>query len=244
MPVQSTRNKILENTQVTDTVYRMVVETATRPEPGQFYMLKGWGDEGPLLARPISVCDADGRTVTFLYEVRGKGTRLLSKLRAGEQLELTGPVGHGFAIERVRGKVAVVTGGIGFAPMVYVAKSLKDCQVDFFAGFRDASYQLELVRPYVQRVAVATDSGAEGQKGFVTDLFDPADYDFVLTCGPQVMMEKLAKACMASGTTCYVSLERHMACGVGACLGCTCQTTAGAKCVCKDGPVFLAQEVF
>lgn len=87
-------------------------------------------------------------------------------------------------------------------------------------------------------------AGKEGHKGFVTDLFDPADFDMVVTCGPEIMMEKLAKSCIAKKVPCYVSMERHMACGVGACLGCTHHTAHGAKCICKDGPVFEGEEIY
>ena len=245
MPAAYTVNKILQNDRVTETVYKMKVDLggAPQPAPGQFYMVRGWEGNDPLLSRPISVNDAGEGTVTFLYEVRGRGTHLLSQLPAGGQVSLLGPAGTGFPVGEVSGRVAVVTGGIGLAPMVYTAKSLQNCQVDFFCGFRDQSYELESLQGAVQRVAVATDSGREGQKGFVTDLFSVADYDWVLTCGPQVMMEKLGRACLDAGVRCLLSMERHMACGVGACLGCTCKTAHGAKCVCKEGPVFRAEEV-
>ena len=111
-------------------------------------------------------------------------------------------------------------------------------------GFRDASYGLDAFAPYCETIAVATDSGNEGHHGLVTDLLDAAAYDIVLTCGPMVMMRGVAKLCAAAGTPCLASLEKKMACGLGACLGCTCHSKIGPGTVCKDGPVFPAQEVF
>lgn len=234
---------VVENKSLGGGIYQMVVFWPYPVQAGQFFMVRGW-DRFPLLSRPISVHDGDGKTVTFLYEVRGEGTALLSQKEKGQTVTLTGPVGTGFPVENLSGKVALVSGGIGIAPLLLTAKNCKNSQITLFCGFRDKSYALESFRPYVQEIRVATDSGKEGQKGFVTDLFDPADYDFVVTCGPEIMMEKLAKSCIAKKVPCYVSMERHMACGVGACLGCTHETAHGPKCICKEGPVFLGEELY
>ena len=234
---------VLENKPLGGGIFKMVAEWPYGAEAGQFFMVRGW-DKYPLLSRPISVHDADEKTVTFLYEVRGEGTRILSEKKAGEEVELTGSVGRGFPVEKVKGKVAVVSGGIGFAPLLLTVKKLQDCEVTLCCGFRDKSYSLDEFAPYVKEIRVATDSGREGHKGFVTDLLDVAEFDCVVTCGPEVMMEKLAKTCIAKGVKCYVSMERHMACGVGACLGCTHETAHGARCICKDGPVFEGEEIY
>ena len=116
---------------------------------------------------------------------------------------------------------------------------------DVFFGFRDAPYCMEEYRSIANLVKVSTDTGAVGFHGFVTQLYDPADYDAVLVCGPTVMMKNAARLCAEKGTPCFVSLEKKMACGIGACLGCTCETRGGeGKSVCKNGPVFDATEVF
>ena len=116
---------------------------------------------------------------------------------------------------------------------------------DVFFGFRDAPYCMEEYRSIANVVKVSTDTGAVGFHGFVTQLYDPADYDAVLICGPTVMMKNAARICAEKGTPCFVSLEKKMACGIGACLGCTCETKGGeGKSVCKNGPVFDATEVF
>ena len=115
---------------------------------------------------------------------------------------------------------------------------------DVYVGFRDTSYGMDRFVPWCHDVFVATDSGNEGHHGLVTDLLDAKNYDIVLTCGPMVMMRGVAKLCVAANVPCLASLEKKMACGLGACLGCTCHTKIGPVTVCKDGPVFNAQEVF
>ncbi|MDD2955153.1 MAG: dihydroorotate dehydrogenase electron transfer subunit [Oscillospiraceae bacterium] len=242
MPASCLKSDILSHKEIFSGVYQMTCRFPGPKAPGQFFMVRGWQGY-PLLSRPISVNDADEDTVTFVYEVRGQGTQLLSALRPGESVELTGPVGSGFPVEKLSGRVAVVAGGIGIAPLLYAAKSMKGCEAELFCGFRGKSYLVEAFAPYVSAVHVASDSGAEGHHGFVTDLLDAADFDAVITCGPEIMMKKVARACREAGVLCYVSMERHMACGIGACLGCTCKTLHGAKCVCKDGPVFLGEDV-
>mgnify|MGYP002657838389 FL=1 len=115
---------------------------------------------------------------------------------------------------------------------------------ELYCGFRDEPYGLEAFLPYCAAISIATDSGAVGYHGLVTGILHPEQFAMVLTCGPMVMMRGVYQLCAQSGTPCVASLERKMACGLGACLGCTCRTKVGAKTVCKDGPVFKAEEVF
>jgi len=189
------------------------------------------------------VYDVDGDKISFLYEVRGEGTKLFKKLKKGDEMQLTGPLGNGFDVERIRGKVAVIAGGIGIAPMKYVIKSMKDSSVDLYAGFRDDVYLVDEFEEYVEDIKVTTNSGKHGHKGFVTDLFNPMEYNAVLCCGPEVMMKRVVEICKDCATPVYVSMEKHMACGVGACLVCTCKTKNGNKRTCKDGPVFSGEDV-
>ena len=226
-------------------------ETTPAPACGQFYMLRAWkAEEAPLLSRPISVhrFDREKKEISFLYEVRGTGTQKLAALRPGDTVALTGPSGRGFPVYgTLGGAVALVGGGIGTAPMYQVTRELAAAGVrpDVFFGFRDAPYCMEEYRSIANLVKVSTDTGAVGFHGFVTQLYDPADYDAVLVCGPTVMMKNAARLCAEKGTPCFVSLEKKMACGIGACLGCTCETKSGeGKSVCKNGPVFDATEVF
>lgn len=234
------KSKVLYNEKVVDNIYKMVCEDTNEIKPGQFYMLKLNGQT--LLPRPISICEKEDNKITFLYAVVGKGTEEFSKLNEGDYINLTGPLGNGFDLSKDLGKVAIVTGGIGTAPMVEVSKRLrekyKDAVIDVYAGFRDEIYLKEELLKYADSVNVTTNTGKYGHKGFVTDILKPEEYDTVLCCGPEIMMKKVIEMCKEKNVKIYVSMEKHMACGVGACLVCTCKTKDGNKRTCKDGPVF------
>lgn len=248
MRAQSCEALVLVNEEEATGIRQMRVNLpAGQPEPkaGMFYMLRAWGaDEPPLLSRPISVhrWDKETRVLTFLYQVKGKGTEKLAALKHGDRLSLTGPAGNGFPVEAARGKrVAIIGGGIGVAPLLQLAREVHPvaARVDFLAGFRDEVYRVDAFEPYCANIYVATDTGSFGKKGFVTDLLDTEKYDLAYICGPEIMMKNAARLCLAAGLECYVSKEGVMACGLGACLGCTCRTEKGEPvCVCKDGPVF------
>ena len=234
------KSKIIINEEISPGIFKMVVEDKNSVKPGQFYMLKING--ATTLPRPISICEKDNETITFVYAVIGKGTEEFSKLNSGEYINLTGPLGNGFNIEEKLGKVALVCGGIGTAPMLLLARKLRekysDMKLDLFAGFRDDIYLIDKLNDYVNECNVSTNSGKHGHKGFVTDLLKAEEYDTVLCCGPEIMMKKVVDMCKKAGTKVYVSMEKHMACGVGACLVCTCKTKDGNKRTCKDAPVF------
>ena len=254
MSATSCNVRVLRHKAVASDIRRLTValpKEGPRPHAGQFYMLRCWGAaETPVLSRPISVHDVDERegTLTFLYQIKGEGTQKLAHLAWGQTLTLTGPCGNGFdvAAAAAAGRVAVVGGGIGVAPLLLLCRELAaaGCKPELYAGFRDAPYALEDFLPYCAAISVATDSGAVGYHGLVTGILHPEEFDLVLTCGPNVMMQGVYRLCAEKGVPCLASLERKMACGLGACLGCTCHTKVGPKTVCKDGPVFPAQEVF
>ena len=204
---------------------------------GQFCMLRAWGMY-PLLSRPISIYDRDDESLTFLCKVVGEGTRLLSELREGDEVETGRVLGNAFP--SVAGRIALVGGGVGIAPLYLTAKTLKaqsGTTVDTYLGFSDEPVLTDEYQAVSDDLIV--DVG-----GFITDRIDPTGYDCVLTCGPEVMMRVLYEKCKKTGTKLCVSLENKMACGVGVCLGCACGTTQGRKKVCTDGPVFAAEEVF
>ncbi len=230
------RVKILRNETLAPNIGKLVVACEDRPEPGQFYMLRGWERE-PLLARPISVGRVESGTLAFYYLVKGKGTRILQALKPADEILLFGPLGQSFPLET--GRIALVGGGIGTAPLIELSHRLAEAP-DVFVGFLDHPYALEDFR--AKSLALATDSGKHGHKGFVTELFDPKDYDVVYSCGPTPMLAALKRMC-AGKTKLYVSLEAHMACGVGACLGCTVPSGDTYVRVCREGPVFPAEEV-
>ncbi|MDU7965366.1 MAG: dihydroorotate dehydrogenase electron transfer subunit [Paeniclostridium sordellii] len=224
--------KILENRYVGEDMYFMKVKGNFKAKMGQFYMLRAW-DTYPLLSRPISVHDIDEEGISFLYKVVGEGTKIFSNLKSNDSIKLEGPYGNGY--EKVEGKVALVGGGIGVAPLYLVAKNIKNC--DAYLGYRKEAILEEEFKEVCNEVNIALGNT------FVTDILDVEKYDYILTCGPTPMMEKLVKMTEGTNTKIMVSLENHMACGVGACLVCTCKTKSGNKKTCKDGPVFWGEDV-
>lgn len=231
------KTKINENIKINDSIYKIVLKGKFSGNPGQFYMLRSWGNE-PLLPRPISIHDIYEDGIEFMYQIVGEGTKALSSLRAGDELEITGPLGNGFDIKNIKGKIAVVAGGIGTAPMNYVVKSLKNSEITAYYGFKNSPYCAEAIKDVVNELRISTEDGSFGHKGYITEIFEPEKYDMVLCCGPEIMMNKVIEMCREKNVPVYVSLEKHMACGIGACLVCTCKTKAGNKRTCKDGPVF------
>ncbi len=234
--------KIIENKQICENIFEMVVVTDIKPLPGQFYMIKGLkGDY--LLPRPISVHDYQDGKIRLLYRVSGHGTDQISRMKVNDDIQVLGPLGNGFNIELLNGKIAIVGGGIGIAPLLYLAKNIASQKPDIFLGYKDDTFCLEGFRPYCSELTVVTEDGNIGQKGYVTDFVNISDYDIVITCGPDIMMEKIIRACQEKNVVVYASLEKRMACGVGACLGCVVNTIEGNKRVCKEGPVFSGRDL-
>lgn len=234
--------KVYSNTKVDDDIYEITIKGDFLGKPGQFYMLRAW-DKEPTLSRPISINNIDEAKISFLYRVFGRGTEILSKLKSGDEIKLTGPLGNGFDTQNIKGKVAIVAGGIGIAPMRYLINELTDCSVDLYAGFKNKSKTVDNVEKYVNNLFLSTEAGDVGHKGYVTDLLKPEKYDVVICCGPEIMMTKVIKLCEEKNVKVYVSMENRMACGIGACLVCTCKTKDGRKRSCKEGPVFLGEEL-
>lgn len=236
---------ILSNENISGTVYKMTVPCSEVISAGQFYMLKSPAS-ATLLPRAISVCDVQNGILTFLYQVVGKGTRELSALKAGDSIQLTGPLGNGFPVKELSGKIALVGGGIGVAPMVLTARKLRErgVDVDCLCGFRDEGFYTTELESAAGNCSVATESGCTGTKGFVTAILDPKAYDAVLCCGPEPMMKAVVTQCKEAGVPVYVSMENKMACGIGACLVCTCADKNGKNLrTCKDGPVFRGEDI-
>lgn len=239
-------SKVLSNTQIADDIYVLEVERKNAPAAaGQFFMLKCWDKELTLM-RPISVFKAEENTLHFMYRVIGQGTRKFIELKAGDAIQLLGALGTGYPIDQFHGRVAVLGGGVGIPPLCETAKELQanGVAVDAFLGYRDKLFAVEEFEPYCDNIFVSTEIGEEGYKGFITDLLKPEQYDAVITCGPEIMMKKVAAACAEKNIPCWCSMERRMACGIGACLGCSIRTKNGMKRACKDGPVFPAEILF
>jgi len=222
------------------------------PQSGQFFLVKLPGTS-VFLGRPLSVAqyDAAGRIVKFIFAVRGAGTMELAETKPGEKAWLTGPLGRSWldvSGNDLTGKIALVSGGVGAAPLAFLVNETQTpgfssrVNFDFYAGFRSRSFGLEGVTP--RSLVISSEDGSEGHKGRITDFLVPGAYNAVFACGPEPMLKAVAAKCAAADVPCYVSLERRMACGVGACLGCTVSTKSGNKRCCADGPVFNAGEVY
>lgn len=235
------RSKITENQAIADKIFRLSVEFEGEINPGQFFMLKTT-DNAFLLPRPISVHDNCESRAIFLYRAEGSGTTKISTMKAGDELQLFGPLGNGFDTDKLNGRIAVVGGGIGTAPLLYLTKKLQN-NADVYLGFKDCVYTVEEFKKFASNVLITTEDGSYGEKGYVTDYIDYGAYDAVVTCGPEIMMNKIMAECKKNNIACYVSLERRMACGIGACLGCAVMTKKGNKRACKDGPVFFSEEL-
>ena len=247
--------RIVEKTQMGDAIY-MVLEVGDMVRtsftaPGQFVHIK-CGD-GLLLRRPISVCSCQECEPSDLlavgFEVRGEGTAWLSHRPEGHTVDVLGLLGNGFTMER-EGRYLLVGGGIGVPPMRGCAQYTGGKSTAIL-GFRsgDKAILLDRFRDECAKVVVATDDGSLGYHGFVDalvrqELEKERHYQGVLACGPKPMLKSVAKVAAQFGVPCQVSMEERMGCGVGACLVCATPMRDGTvKHVCKDGPVFNAEEV-
>jgi len=188
-----------------------------------------------------------GGTLSFFVGRRGKGSRELSEMRKGEEAELSGPLGNYWPLEQIpRGAVALVGGGIGISPLLPLALEIKKRPFDFFAGFKTHPFGLESLEGRAEELRsliISTEDGSEGVKGSILDFFTPMGYSGIFACGPEPMLQEIADKSVACGIPCFVSAERHMACGVGACLGCKIKTIGGSKRCCTDGPIFSGEEL-
>lgn len=214
------------------------------PNAGQFYMLRSV-KSSLLLGRPISIFHSeyneksDVLSLNFLILLKGKGTSELCNLDKGDKLEILGPVGNYWVKPNSAEKVAIFGGGVGVAPVAGFASTLPKKSYDFYAAFKSGSYGLEYVK--AQNLIITTDDGSVGTKGMITAVIDSESikqYDVVYACGPTPMLAYIQKICLEANVKCWLSLENRMACGLGACLGCTIKTTEGNKRCCKDGPIF------
>ncbi|TYZ29646.1 dihydroorotate dehydrogenase electron transfer subunit [Selenomonas caprae] len=243
---------IVSQQELYDQVFQLVVkapEVAALAEAGQFVQLRIL-NSNCLLRRPVGIAAADKEkgTVAFIYRVVGKGTKAISELKAGDTINVLGPLGHGF--DTAAKKPLIVGGGMGLSPVLFYAATMQG-KADVLMGGKTCGelFWQELFAGKVQDIFCTTDDGSLGTKGFTTtllpELLAKKDYDIVVACGPEIMMKGIAKIAKEHGVRCQVSLEKRMGCGLGACLSCSIDTTDGKrKKVCKDGPVFEAGEVF
>ena len=233
--------EIQSNEQIAKNVYRMQLSgDTTGILPGQFVNIRV---QGQFLRRPISVCNIADGILTIIYKVVGVGTEAMSHLPVGTQLDVLTVLGNGYDLTKAGDKPLLVGGGVGVPPMYMLARQLREMgkTVRVILGFntKDEVFYEEEFRALGCDVTVTTVDGSHGVKGFVTNALD-GQQSYYYTCGPLPMIKALIQA---AGTHGEVSMEERMGCGFGACMGCTIQTTQGPKRVCKEGPVFAAEEL-
>ncbi len=243
---------IAENTLIAQDIYNMWLvapDIAGAAKPGQFVSLY-CNDGSRLLPRPISICeiDKDNGRVRLVYRIAGKGTKEFAGLKEQDEIEVMGPLGNGFTLE---GKKAIlIGGGIGIPPMLELAKQL-NCEIQIVLGYRDITF-LDKEFEDFGKVYISTEDGSRGTKGNVIDAINAngLEADMIFACGPTPMLRGIKSYATENGIKAQLSLEERMACGIGACLGCVCKTkekdhhsNVNNKRICKDGPVFYAEEV-
>lgn len=253
--------RIIRQEEIGSGIFSLWLQTETiaaQARPGQFVMVYS-RDQSRLLPRPISVCRTDGRALRLVYRVIGEGTREFASLEAGQPLEAMGPLGNGYPIAEARGKkILLLGGGIGIPPLLETAACLEG-DVTAVLGYRDEQFlkeEFEKLCPVVCAVENSELAAAGGTAGCVAgNVLDAVreknlEGDMIFACGPPPMLRAVQAYAAKQQVPCWLSLEERMACGIGACLGCVCDTVhedghlhVNRKRVCKDGPVFLSTEV-
>ena len=240
---------VLRQETIAKDIYSMWIETpaADKAVPGQFLSLYP-KDASRILPRPISICECESGRLRIIYRVVGGGTAEFSAYHAGDPVRILGPLGNGFPKED--GHALLIGGGIGLPPLLGLAKTLPG-DVDIVCGFRDETFLTDEFSSH-GRVWIATEDGSAGTKGTVIDAIREEGLlaDVIYACGPMPMLRAVKNHAIKNGIRAWLSLEERMACGIGACLGCVCNSTevdahslVHNKRVCKDGPVFSAEEV-
>ena len=236
--------EIRSNEALTREVYRMVLtgDTSAITAPGQFVEI---ALPGKFLRRPISVCDWTENSLTLIYKVVGQGTEQMASLPGGTKLDILTGLGNGYDLTRSGDNPVLVGGGVGVPPLYALCKALllQGKKPSVVLGFNKESeiFLFDEFRALGVPTFIATADGSVGTKGFVTDVLNTLDYSYFYSCGPMPMFRAMEQVAKTSG---QYSFEERMGCGFGACMGCSIQTKSGAKRVCKDGPVFIREEVF
>ena len=232
--------EIGKNALLAPDVYEMTLvgDASAIAAPGQFINIRL---NGLYLRRPISVCDWGEGWIRIIYKVVGKGTAQMAQMTPGQKLDVLTGLGNGYDLAPARGKrIALVGGGVGIPPLYGLAKRLGGEAFCCVLGFNRAS-EIFYAEEFAQygKVVLTTADGSAGVRGFVTDALRQLDYDYYFACGPEPML----RAVHALGKEGQLSFEARMGCGFGACMGCSCETLAGPKRICVDGPVMRSGEV-
>lgn len=250
---------VVSHREIADGIFELKLQggiAAQIASPGQFVHIRvaGASDSvAPLLRRPVSICSADSdlRQLTLIYRRLGMGTKLLTKAAPGDEIDVLGPLGHGYPVDVVSkgGRALIIGGGVGVPPLYGLSQALsaRGAHVMHILGFRSAKdvfYENEFSG--LGDTTIVTEDGTAGCQGLVTDVLDQFPFDTAFACGPLPMLKAVQNR--VAGRPLYLSLEQRMGCGVGACLACAIRTTdpsdtKGYRRVCCDGPVFKAGEV-
>ncbi len=223
---------------------------APAPRPGQFVNIKAAPGTDPLVRRPFSIFDYSEGIMEIVIRVVGRGTRLISEFCAGAQIDMLGPLGRGFTLIN-GGRALMVGGGVGNAPLFFLAKELKrrGTSVSFVYGARTADliYCKDRFASAADEFLISTDDGSEGRGGYCTEtgckLLTGGTFDRVYVCGPTPMMAGMVRLAADNPAPIEVSLENYFGCGVGLCSGCTVETATGQRRACVDGPVMDARAI-
>lgn len=235
--------KITSNEKIARDIFKMTLagDTSAITAPGQFVNIKL---DGFFLRRPISVCDCAGENLTLIYKTVGHGTEQMSRMAAGDELDLLTGLGNGYNTRTSGDSPLLVGGGVGVPPMYMLCKKLvaEGKKVTVVLGFnsKDDVFCEDEFKALGADVHITTADGTYGTKGFVTDVIKDMQYTFFYTCGPEPMFRAMHKIMKTSG---QYSFEERMGCGFGACMGCSCKTLTGNKRICKEGPVMESEEI-
>jgi dihydroorotate dehydrogenase electron transfer subunit len=236
---------------VTKQIDLIAPQIAAEAVPGQFVNVQVSRRTAPLLRRPLGVAGVDREhgVITLIYRIIGEATKILADVCSGDVISVVGPLGHGF--DRSAKHPLLIGGGTGLAPLLYLAETMaaEGIKPDVIMGGRTADdlFWKDMYLDLVERMGLTTDDGSLGTKGTVMAelplVLQRIHYDCVYVCGPAPMMKAVSATVLEKGIKCQVSLEKYMACGLGACLSCSCQGIGKRIKVCQDGPVFWAEEV-
>lgn len=246
---------LVENTQLNHDNFRLVLQAADELPPmfpGQFVNVEIKKATEIFLRRPFSILDVDPdkRQFSLLIKILGRGSKVLTTYQPGERISVIYPLGNGFTLPGPDEKVLLIGGGSGVAPMLFLSKvcGLNPDQVHILLGARSKADHID-IHAYRNNghFYFTTEDGSLGEKGYVTNhsiyKSELSKFDRIYTCGPNLMMQSIARDAAVCGVFCEVSLENNMACGFGVCLCCVEKTTSGHKCVCTDGPVFNIKDL-
>lgn len=221
---------------------------------GQFIEIRVTDEIDPLLRRPISIHNIEENIVEFVFQVKGKGTEILSKKELGDKIDILGPLGNGPFIFEGKKNIAIIGGGIGIFPLYELAKQAKqnNISVNMYLGFRSKDFVVleDEYKNVSDKFVLTTDDGTYGEKGFAIDILKEdiksGNIDGIYACGPLPMLKAVQKLAKETDISTQISLEERMGCGIGVCLGCAVKVNLEETMyihVCKAGPVFDANAV-